>query len=135
LRYWPKGHKKANETSCSAYVWAERAAQLQMKLYVNKKAKILDKDGPVHWRAGNDRGYADFSAIPDGEDVQLKVVLLQVESQAQQAPSSEEYESYEYPSDDDIEDDEGSEEETDSDEYLDSELEQELAQLQEEEEE
>lgn len=75
LRYWPKGHKKAATSSCSAYVWASVAATLQMKLYVNKKCKMLDKDGPVYWKSGNDRGYADFCAIPEG-DVQLKVVLL-----------------------------------------------------------
>lgn len=112
LRYWPKGHKKAAESSCSAYIWAEKAGTMQMRLYVNGKCKILDKDGPVFWKDSNDRGYADFCTIPEeGDNVYVSVVLMQgaKPEEEEEADDKDEYE-YEYYSDN--ESDEDSEEES-----------------------
>jgi len=94
LRYWPAGHKRAAVTSCSAYVWAEEAATMQMMLSVNKKSKLVDKDGPVLWQAGHDRGYADFCPIPDAnEEVQIKVSLVRAPSKCHEESEEDEYES------------------------------------------
>lgn len=78
LRYYPQGHRKAARGSCSAYVWAEEAFTLQLKVLVNRRSKLIDKDGPVSWKAGKDRGYADFCAAPEGE-VAIKVTLIREE--------------------------------------------------------
>lgn len=99
LRYYPKGHKRAAKTSCSAYVWSECAVTMQLQVWVNKRSKIIDKEGPVPWRSGKDRGFPDFCAAPE-EDVALKVQLLRGSqnredySESSDAAASEGYEYY-----------------------------------------
>eukprot|EP00930_Biecheleria_cincta_P038688 TRINITY_DN26572_c0_g1_i1.p1 TRINITY_DN26572_c0_g1~~TRINITY_DN26572_c0_g1_i1.p1 ORF type:complete len:536 (-),score=78.99 TRINITY_DN26572_c0_g1_i1:20-1594(-) len=99
LRYYPKGHKRAAKTSCSAYVWSENAVTMQLKVWVNNRSKVIDKEGPVPWRSGKDRGYPDFCVAPE-EDVALKIQVLQGSqnredsSESIDAVSSEGYEYY-----------------------------------------
>merc|ERR1711974_493203 len=95
LRYYPKGHKKAAEGSCSAYVWSEKAVKLQLKVYVNKKAKLIDKEGPMPWKPEKDRGYSEFCAAPEG-NVVLKVILLQIEESSDDDKDESDEDSYEY---------------------------------------
>lgn len=70
LRYYPKG--MASTSMCSAFIWAEHTAPLQMLLCVNNECKYFDSDGSDGQVIC---GLKDFCLQPEG-DVVLKFVTF-----------------------------------------------------------
>lgn len=77
MRFWPRGVSKAKEGYCSAYIWSSEDVSMQLQVHVNGHSRKIDDRGAVMFKAGDDRGYAEFCVIQDTE-VTMRVELLTI---------------------------------------------------------